>query len=105
MAFAPEDIRTMTTHPLDSPSPDVEAINLYLANAVHYPRVCQTLSNLNVHYALSFGTQEVNGGDMAPQFPGFKDLSNARRSPRSRAKATPSSTGSTPASADAMAAA
>lgn len=78
MAFALENIRTTTTHPLYSPSPDVEAINLYLANAVYYPRVCQALSDLNVRYALSFGSQEVNGGDMAPQFPGFKDLSNAR---------------------------
>lgn len=77
MAFALENIRTTTTHPLYSPTPDVETINLYLNNAAYYPHVCHALTDLNVRYALSFGPQEINNLDMAPQYPGFQDLSKA----------------------------
>ncbi|SCQ65784.1 Conserved domain protein [Propionibacterium freudenreichii] len=77
MAYALENVLTTTTHILYSPSTDVAEINANLRNAESQPQVCSALRNLNVHYALDFGTFEVNNSSYAVGNPGFADLSQA----------------------------
>lgn len=77
MAYALENVLTTTTHILYSPSTDVAEINANLRNAESQPQVCSALRNLNVHYALDFGTFEVNNSSYAMSNPGFADLSQA----------------------------